>query len=164
MARGDILKASLRKRINEGKQELTVHYPPARTAPTGTAPGLSTGLVSPLTGVVSQPTLVQQEITPAKDPVTMKCIWTDRTSLMVSMDNRAVQQLGWIESARAMARVLVEDAAIDPDEPSKGTIFVDASYVEHEGRRFRVLQIDPIGIGTLAAYSYAVWLIGAEKQ
>lgn len=161
MARGDALRAGLARRIRESGHELVIHYPPARpTSPdiTGAVP------VAPLTGSRITPNLVHVPAAPSKEPVTIDCVWFDRTTVVFRGDNRTADQLGWIEPAQALARVLSSDLLVDPEDPALGTHLTGALAIEHNGKRYRVLQTDDISIGSVPAYSYAIWLIGAKQQ
>jgi hypothetical protein len=100
----------------------------------------------------------------------MPCLWLDTISLTsasrLGFGSDAVNfpAAGWVQGATAMARVLVDDAAVDPDDPSAGTKFDACEEVEFQGKRYRILQIDPISASFSLAYTYAVWLHGAVKQ
>jgi hypothetical protein len=102
---------------------------------------------------------------PAKDPVTVSCLWTNQTTGGPQLtDPTRYGPVAWVAEATAMARVTVEDAALDADAPYGGTIFDGAERVEYRGGRFRVLQVDPVGPGFAAPSTYAVWLTGVFQS
>jgi hypothetical protein len=72
--------------------------------------------------------------------------------------------VGWYADAEAVARVLVEDAALDATNPGAGTVFDGAADVTFMGQSYRVLAVRPIGSSFRLAVSYYVWLKGSTKQ
>lgn len=100
--------------------------------------------------------------------VTMPCLWLDMASgtdisELPTHEQRKYLQLGWTEKATAMARVLVSDAALDPNNPYGGTRFDRADYVSFGGGKFFVLQLIPISASFKEPESYYVWL-ASNKQ
>ncbi len=167
MALGDLVRNQVLLRIANSGQTLEVHYPPARVPATGTAPGV-TALSSPLTGNPEVPSMVAADPAPKRDAVTLDCLWLDGFGAGVGSDTRIagvhVDSVGWEAGATALARVAVGDAAMTATEPYGDTVFTDASHVEYQGRRFRVLSVFPVAAGFTTAYTYYVWLKGAVKQ
>jgi hypothetical protein len=162
------LKRRLLARIDDSALALTVHYAPARPSATPTG-GTATAPLNPLTGAPPTHTLVQGAApAPAAPPVTMPCLWLDVAAARnATLDEDRVRMnmlAGWAATATAQARVAVRDAALDPDAPWGGTVFDGAAYVEAQGRRYRVLGVEPIGASFADAYTYAVWLQGATLQ
>lgn len=161
------LQARVKERILASTETLTVHYPAARATVSGTAP-VTTTPVSPLLAPEATPVwLAPTEAEPVKPSVTMSCLWLDSYQGLVSGlgdDRVRVSRMAWRTEAHAVARVLVEDAALDPLDPQGDTVFSGADYVEYRGHRYQVLAVDPIGASMAAPASYYVWLQGAARQ
>lgn len=161
------INARLAERVRNSSETLTVHYPVLLAPVTGVAPIASTP-VSPLLGPEETPVLLEAvEGTPSQDPVTLSCLWTDAYgNLVVDVrgEVRKAGELGWYANADALARVLVEDAAVDADKPWGDTVFEASAYVEHAERRFVVLAVEPVGASMGPPVSYYVWLRGGTKQ
>jgi hypothetical protein len=163
MARGDLLRTSLNARIDNSGHSITLNYPAVRPIVVADAPAVAP--LSPLTGIRPQPALVQSPAVPANPPVTMTCLWLDADTMsIVETNSRRVEQAGWVAQATALATVKVEDAAKNPDAPTRETIFDDIDFVEHDGQRFRVIKVSPVGSSFTKPFAYAVWLSGAAKQ
>lgn len=162
MGRADRIHAALKRRIEGSPHQVTVVYPAVRPVLTGFPP--TTAPVGPLTGPKEQPAAVPGTTpTASKPPVTVRCLWYDAYgNFVISMQGDQVRsdRIGWRADANALARVLVEDAALDPAVAPGDTIFKGALYVEHLGRRYEVVAVDPIGSGDQPAYCYHVWLQG----
>jgi hypothetical protein len=111
--------------------------------------------------------LVTTSPTTSAAPVTLPCLWLDSFgNLVLSLQTERVKAglSGWYASATAMARVLVSDAALDPDDPWGDTVFTGADYVEHSGHRYQVVAVDGLGASMGPPVTYYVWLRGAAKQ
>jgi hypothetical protein len=170
MARGDRMNAALTKRIQTSQRTLTIHYPPVKTAATGIAPGAAP--LKPLTGDPPPQLFIDTSTeTPVKPSKTMPCLWSDsfhtiktRTSTALAKSNREFGSIGWVEGAEALARVLLTDAAVDPNDLNGPTVFSEILYLESAGRRYKVLGEDRISKGFTDAISCYVWLMGAEAQ
>jgi hypothetical protein len=163
MAKGDRIKARVTARIKESSHSLTLHYPPKRVGATGTGP--MTRPANPLTGIVAAPSIDPTTPDPERDPVSMPCLWLDAITVALQGRNQWNHLLiGMVPGATAIARVLIEDAALDADAPEGGTEFERCSYVEHAGKRYRVLEVKPVGAGFYDPYTYYVWLVGAVKE
>lgn len=162
MAKGDALKAALAARIKASAISLTVHYPAQREGVTGVAPMARP--LNPLSGPEPELSTTPAEPTPVSPALTMKCLWLDATSLALGGRGRSDTPLGVVEGATALARVLAKDALKDTADPSAGTVFEGAEVVECNGRRYRVLRVDPISASFYAPHTYAVWLSGAVQQ
>jgi len=160
--KGDILNQRLLDRIRESDLALVVHYPVARVAAT-TGPGDGTP-VNPLTGTE---TLIPfpDPVTPAKPDVTLPCLWLDSYLAVgrTSTSDWAVNRIGWVAGATAVARVAITDAALDSDMPFGDTVFTGAESVEFQGRHYRVVSVQPIGSSFRTPVTYLVWLTGAGK-
>jgi hypothetical protein len=160
------VKARILDRIATSAVTLTVHYPPARPAVSGSTATTTTPL-SPLTGTRPEPTLVPATVTPERAAVTVSCLWLDvaaQQNITFGHDLTRMGLLGWVQGATAQARVAIADCALDADDPYSGTIFDGCEVVVANGRRYRVLGVEPIGPSFQAPYTYAVWLAGAAKQ
>jgi hypothetical protein len=94
----------------------------------------------------------------------MPCLWLDALAAALTPDRRAQTAVALVAGATALARVRVSDAALDADAPYGDTVFTGCLHVESNGRRYRVLAVEPIAAGHYAPHTYAVWLVGAEKQ
>lgn len=165
MARGDALDAGIEARIAASAYLLTVRYPPARPAPTGSAPGAAPA--NPLTGTPPTTTVVPTTPTPAKADVTLPCLWLDLVTSVpseVRRDGRDAGLVGWSQEVEALARVRVSDAAEDPTQPFGRTIFDDCLEVLAQGRVYRVLGVKPIAASFRLPRTYYVGLAGAIKQ
>lgn len=151
-------------RIAESEVQLSVHYAPARPPAAGSSPS-ATRPANPLTGTIAPPKAIQPALEPAKPAVTMNCLWLD-TASVGELTRGATHQdeKGWLRGADALARVAISDAAVDPDQPNGATVFDDCEHVERDGRRFRVLKVEPVGPSFAAPCTYSVWLTGAVKQ
>lgn len=163
--RGDSVRRAVLTRIKKSGQTITIVYPPTRPVAVGASPASS--LVSPFTGPRPTTVVVQPDPTPAKASVTVACLWLDTYASVVqalNVDKIRALNVGWIEGATALARVSVTDAALDASKPHGDTIFTGAERVEHDGNRFRVLSVQPIGASFYPPYTYYVWLSGATKQ
>ena len=151
MPRGDAIRRGLTQRIRTANKRLTVHYPPARP-PVGAPP------LNPLGGNDPITTLAP---TPSRPPVTIPCEWFDamnNTQLRLPYEDANRRQVAWVQGATAMARVLMEDAALDPTKPYDTTVFTGAQYVEFEGERWDVVQTTPASSGFTPVLTYFVWL------
>lgn len=168
MARGDALKAQLAARIRASATTLTITYPPLRQQPVINTPEMGEPRpVSPLTGPRTTATMVPVEVTPAKPAVTdIKCLWLD--AVVNAMQGREAidtkLEVGWRAEADAMARVLIEDTALDPDDPYGGTVFDGSDVVLCHGKRWKLVAVEPIGHSFTAPSTYAVWLRGSAKD
>lgn len=165
MSMADMVNRRVVERIRSSQYSLTVHYPPARPAATGTAPGQT--LLSPLTGPVVTTDVVSSDPTPSQPPVTLACLWLDMTTSVSSALGGAPMHRyawGWIEGSEAVARVTIEDAALDVNVPFGDTVFTGAAYVEFQGKRYTVLGVGVPHSGFGAPATYYVSLIGANKQ
>lgn len=163
--RGDNIRRSVLARIRDSGLTLSVVYPPTRPAATGASP--ASAPLSPFTGPVPTTVVVTTDPTPAKPSVSLKCLWLDTYGSVVqavNADRIRTLNVGWMEGATALARVAVDDAALDPTKPLGDTVFTGAERVEFSGSRFRVLNVQPVGASFYAPYTYYVWLIGAVKQ
>ena len=145
MAKGDNLVKRLLARIHESGLQLTVHYPEVRPVATGTTPS-ATGPVSPLTGPTPSTTVFPTAVTPEKDPVTIDCLWLDSYVGVggTAADAIITNRVGWVAGATALARVDIADAALEPDNYAGDTIFTAADHVEFQGRRYKVLAVEPV--------------------
>lgn len=162
MARGDRLNEALARRIRDSVYEITVRYPPPRPADTDVAP--ADAPVSPLTGPAPVQTVFPAAPVTTADPVTVRCLWLDSYVNAGSPTKISVNRVGWLASAQALARVLVSDTAVDPENPWGDTIFTGAEAVDFMTMRYRVLAIEPIGSSFAKPLTYHVWLTGAQKQ
>lgn len=165
MPSADNLNRRVASRIRGSKLTLTVQYPAARPAATGTAPGSLP--VSPLTGPAPTTQVIPGPITPSKPAVGMSCLWTDMVSAVgtdLARDPINRFPAGWVEGASAVARVLVEDAALDVTNPHGQTVFTGCSHVEFAGKRFTVLSVKVPHASFDIPVSYYVWLVGASEQ
>jgi len=163
--RGDHVRASVLARIRNSGLTLVVVYPPGRPAATGSSPAPAP--ISPFTGPAPTTTVVVSDPTPAKPSVSLKCLWLDTYGSVVqavNADRMRALTVGWLEGATALARVAVDEAALDPAKPLGDTVFTDAERVEFGGSRFRILSVQPVGASFYAPYTYYVWLVGAVKQ
>lgn len=157
MPNASLQAARLIKRIDESTHSLTVVFPAARVPATGTSPGST--LPNPLLGPATTPTLVQADPAPMTPPVTMNCLWTAGLANDRTMGAK-VDTHGWHAEADAMARVKAEDAETAPGK----THFDACDHIEHDGRHFVVLQVNPVGPSFAPAHSYSVWLKTQRKQ
>lgn len=165
MPNAKMVKQRLLQRIAQSEHALTVVYPPGKPAAIGVSPG--TGPVSPLTGPTQTLQAIATPPTPAKPSVTVQCLWYDAFLGGVGQLNQArvdVGPVGWVQGAECLARVDIQDAAIDAQDPSGNTIFTGADYVTHFGHHYRVMSVIPVGAGFIQPYTYYVWLQGATKQ
>ena len=156
------INAKLTKRIEDSGLTLSVVYPAARQVVTGVAPGAAP--VNPLTGS-STPTVFPAEPIPIKPAVTLKCLWYDLPSglsLSTGDEKRDHLQIGYVEGATALARVLVKEAAIDVDKPYGTNVFSDAEEVNYQGLKFEIVQVTPMGSGRGLPISYHCWLKGTK--
>lgn len=156
MARGGFIKTGLVQRIQSSPLTLVVVYPPAVTA--------QTTVVDPF----KQPELAALTTAPTRTATNrqIRCLWHDRpTDADNPVPNRATPlAVGWYEEATALARVLVADAALDPESPRAGSHFDHAEYVEFQGMRYDVLNVTPVAAGFSHPATFAVWLRGAQHQ
>lgn len=167
MARGDFLDAQLVDRIKKSTFELTVRYPPERAV--APAPAPAGAPLSPLTGPKTTPTLLPPAPVPAHPPVTMKCLWLDVASTLTTGDSPSIERLkqsavGLVEGATALARVLVEDAAVDPAKPFGKTVFDACEVVEFHERRYRVVRVDRVSRSFANPVTYSLWLAGSQVE
>lgn len=167
MPSAENLQRNLVRRIDASALTITVHYAPPRPSVTPLG-GTASAPTNPMTGAPPTPTLV---VTAAPDPehpsVTMPCLWLDvaaARNATLTDDRLRVSLAGWVASATAQARVAVRDAALDEDNPWGGTVFDAAEYVTSQGRRYRVIGVEPIGASFSNPATYAVWLQGAALQ
>lgn len=163
MARGDAAVTALLARIAGSGVSLTIHFPNVRTTDAITGP--ATRPASPLTGPAPVETLALPADTPLRAPVTLPCLWLD-SPLSESPSSAPWHELptGWVDGADALARVAASDVLVDVDDPSKGTLFEQAAYVETRNLRFRVLKANPMGPSFRPPHTVSVWLVGALKQ
>jgi hypothetical protein len=155
MPNGSVQATRVRKRIAESAHSVTVVFPAARVPAAGTSPGST--LANPLLGPPTTQTLVGADPTPMKPSVTMQCIWT---SGVANLASATLDRHGWHSEADAMARVDSIDAETAPGK----THFDACDHVEHDGRHFVVLQVQPVGPGFAPPHSYSVWLKTQRKQ
>lgn len=99
----------------------------------------------------------------------MKCLWLDMatgTELgdVPNHEKRTFEQLGWVEPATALARVLVSDAALTSSDPYAGTKFDKADHITHNNQQFYVLQVIPISASFNLPESYYVWLSSTKQH
>jgi hypothetical protein len=161
----DRLGRRIKERIARSETTLTVRYGPARTVPAGSGPMARPA--SPLTGVAPAPLVITPVATPAKSDVTMPCLFQstfDERDLDRSRDRNRGGTPGWVREADALVRVRFEDAVVNAAKPEGDTVFTDCEVVIVRGKRYRVLQIDPMGAGFSTPHSFSVWLVGAAKQ
>lgn len=162
MARGDVLNRQLAQRITDSPHTLVVVYPPARPVVTGTAP--TTTPLNPLTGPAPTLTVFPTAPTPERPNFSIKCLWLDSFQNATSSTSRfTVNRVGWLAGADALARVLVADAALNAAAPWQDTVFTAAEHVEFQGRRYRVVAVQPLMNSFTAPLTYHVWLTGAAK-
>ncbi len=162
--RGDSLKMQLAARIRSSKVTLGVSYPELRAATAIPVP--TTAPVSPLTGPKTTSTLIPVDVTPAKPTVTgIPCLWLDSivNSMRQSERINTELQVGWKQGADAMARVLIEDTALDAAAPYAGTVFDGADVIVAQGREWKLVAVEPIGHSFSEPFTYAVWLRGSTK-
>jgi hypothetical protein len=101
---------------------------------------------------------------PERPPMTLTCLWLDAPlSERPTGDMVRDRQVGWVDGAIALARVLWEDALVDLDEPHRGTWLDLAERVEHAGLSFRVLKVEKMGPSFRAPHSVSIWLAGSNK-
>jgi len=166
MAKGDLVRTRILKRIEDSPLTITVNYPPARTPVTGASP--ATAPSSPLTDDPETHAAIATAPTPGKPAVTLRCIWVDGFGTSVGTDSKLfgldIGATGWVAGADALARVSVVDAAVLATDPYGDTVFTDAEYVGFKTRRYRVLSVHPVGASFVEPYTYYVWLKGAAKQ
>jgi hypothetical protein len=161
--RGDRLNRALTARIRGSGLEVTAVYAPARPVATGSSPGSMPP--SPFTGPPVVPSAVVPAPVPERPATTVDCLWLDAVSTSLAEAARTrLAASGWKQGAEALARVLVADAALDPDDPHGDTIFTNCEAVVFRGHRFRVLAVEPVGAGHRTPLTYHVWLAGAPKQ
>ena len=159
------INAAVVQRIRDSGLQLTVVYPPARAAATGTAPGPSP--VSPLTGPAPAYEVIDAAPTPAKASVTVACLWLDASVGVDSTlhQNRVSQLDGvWLEGAQARARVVVADVLETATDAYGDTIFTGCDHVLYQGHRYKVLSVQPVGASFAPPATLYVWLVGASKQ
>ncbi len=162
--RGDALNGRLLGRIRNGL-ELTVIYPDVRPAPTGTSP--TSAPVNVLTGTRHQTAVYDPTPSPAKPPVTIKCLWYaayGSVSGAAGRDRHHITSVGWQEGADVMAQVEIATAALDPTDYRGNTIFTGCHRVVKDGHHYNVLSVIPVGPGHRDPVVYYVWLSGASKQ
>ncbi len=167
MPSAENLQRKLLKRIDESALTMTVHYAPARPSVTPLG-GTATAPLNPMTGTPPTRALVQPvPAAPDRPPVTMSCLWLDvaaARNATLTGDRIQASLGGWVELATAQARVAVRDAALDTDNPWGRTVFDGADYVEAQGRRYKVIGVEPIGASFAHPATYAVWLLGSNLQ
>lgn len=155
------------RRITESPHQLTVHYPPLGPVVVGTGPTM--GPLSPLTGPPPDPEVIPDEA-PALShaPVTLQCLWLDAYgNLVLAIQSEKIGlagKLGWMAGANALARVLVREAALDPDDPWGDTVFTGAERVGFRGHDYHVMAVEPLSGSMGVPVTYYVWLRGATKQ
>lgn len=162
MARGDNLNRRLLQRIDESPLVMRVIYPPVRPITVGASP--ATSLQSPLSGPPPS-TVYPVEPTRQQAAVELKCLWYDAVSGVasaLSKDQRAVNLVGWVAGAQALAQVKIADAALSEDDYLGKTVFTAAEAVEFTGHRYRVLAVQPVAAGHRVPTTYYVWLQGTE--
>ena len=153
----------MKKRIEDSGLTISVVYPVARPAASGSSPGSLP--VNPLTGPAPADGVFISDPAGYQTSVTLKCLWLDaltgrEATDVVHTEVRKVLQAGWVVGATCMARVLVSEAALDPTNPYAGTKLDAADHVVFRGARFRIMQITPIGAGFGPPTTYHVWLVG----
>jgi hypothetical protein len=159
MARGELLQARLRARVEQSPHRLIVVWAPA-------APVVTSTPTNPF-GPQPTPSVIQTPPTPARPAVTLRCLWADGVAqgdLERAAERAMRREVGWYTEATAVARVLVSEAAIDPANPWAGTIFDTAHHVEFRNQRFDVVQWTPVSAGDLTPITYAIWVRGAQQQ
>jgi hypothetical protein len=121
--------------------------------------------VSPLTGPAPTTTVFPTAPTPVKPSVTVDCLWLDSYVSVAGtpVDAIVTGRVGWVQGATALARVAVADAALDPDNYAGDTIFTAADHVEFQGRRYKVIAVEPVAASFRLPVSYHVWLAGGNK-
>lgn len=162
----DMIDVAITRRITDSPLSITLVFPPVIPVVSGSVPG--TAPLHPLTGPTTSREVIEDVPTPGETSVIMPCLWldvatggelTDRTT----EEARRFQQLGWIASASAVARVLVSDAADDPTDPYGDTKFKRCSYVTYRNQPYRVLQVVPFSSGSKLPITYHVWLVGDRE-
>lgn len=156
------MNAAILARIGNSAQSLEVRYPPVRAVVVTTTTPLS-----PLTGGPHAPALIPVAPVASQPPKTMPCLWLDvanTTRLVPLRVATRVENAGFVMEAKALARVAVQDGALDPDDPYAGTVFDACEDVVFQGKHYRVLQIDPVGHSFAVPVTYSVWLAGASKD
>lgn len=157
------INQKVKARIEQSGLTLTVVYPPVRPVASGASPG--TLPVNPLTGPAPADGVFITDPAGFQATVTLKCLWLDaltgrEATDVVHTEVRNPLQAGWAAGATAMARVLVEEAALDATNPYAGTKLDAADHVEFRGARFRIMQITPVGASFGPPTTYHVWLVG----
>lgn len=151
-------------RIKASPLTLTIVASSARQAPAGSA--ATTAPTSPLTGAAPSSTvLTDGTAAPYLADVTMPCLWMDEAAVLSdnAFNQYKVAQLGWVQGATALARVLVSDAALVATNPYAGTKFDAGSKVTYQGRAYMILSVQPFGSGSRIPVTYHVWLKGLSK-
>jgi hypothetical protein len=160
-----VVKVNMEARIAGSGLTLTVVYPPARPAATGSVPG--TALVNPLTGPAPATVVVAPTPVPARVTATLKCLWLAVYGSVLSavqIDKIEKVRPGLVPGATALATVAVKDAAVDVTQPHGDTVFTGASHVEFRGERYSILSVEPVGPAFADPYVYYVWVTGSTKQ
>lgn len=161
--RADILRRRLEARVRSSPHRLTVHYPAIRPV-VPAAPAPITAPVNPLTGPAPVQTVTPATPTPQKPAVTLTCLWLDSYGGTTNITHEyRVGRVGWLATADALARVLVADAALDVTQPWGETVFDGAEAVEFNGRRYRVLGVQPVSGSFTVPLTYYVWLAGTAR-
>lgn len=163
MGLGDAMQAQLLARIEASPHQLTIHYPAARVGATGAVPFAQPA--SPLTGPPVATVVPTPDSVGAIPDVVLACLWYDRDALRAQPDFKQLS-VGWSENVRAVARVAVQDAALDPALPWGGTKFDSAEYVIYNqtGFRYRVETVKAVSASFLLPVSYLVVLTGGYAQ
>lgn len=157
------MTAGVELRIRRSAYRVLVHYPPDRPALSGGGPVARP--LNPLSGAFTAPTYSGgMEPEEREPPVAMPCLFHDSATLASSEDYRRTIAGAYVAGANALLRVLVDDAALDPEEPLRGTVFDGSAWVECRGQRFRVLKVEPVGPSFRLPRTYHVWLSGAQGQ
>jgi hypothetical protein len=94
-----------------------------------------------------------------------KCLWYDDPTMGALGDQnnkRSFSPVAWRQGAKALIRVAVKDAALDPTAPYGKTVFDECEVVEHAGLRYRILGLTRADAGFTDAYSFYVWLVTSE--
>lgn len=157
------VNARVKARIEGSGLTLRVVYPAVRPVATGSSPGALP--VRPLTGPAPTDGVFVAEPAGYQTAVTLKCLWLDaltgrEATDVVHTEPRKAFPGGWVVGATSMARVLVEEAALDPTNPYAGTHLDSCEYVEFRGARFKVVQVTPVGASFGPPITYHVWLAG----
>lgn len=163
MTQGTNVEKRILQRIANSANSLTVHYPEARPVLPGSSP--VDGPVNPLTGTAPTTAVYPTDPIPILPAITVQCLWLDSfKSMGKTRNNITVENVGWRQGTDAVARVSIEDTALDATDPFGDTIFTGAEFVEFSGQRYDVVQVEPIAASFRAPVTYHVWLKGTVKH